>query len=115
MKFYFVSLTHKNTGIVLYKFGVTNSKDIMDRFDFKYPERIGYKDFSIRPLFSEYVNDENAIKLEKYYLGQFPRIDINSILDTKYTTDTLTGISEIRQLSEQEYKMVIKDLYKMRS
>ena len=114
MKFYFVSLTHKNTGIVLYKFGVTNSKDIMDRFDFKYPERVGYKDFNIRPLFSVYVNDEKAIELEKYFLGRYPRVNVSGILGTYYDTDNLTGVSEIRQLDDSEYKYVLKELYKLK-
>ena len=118
MKFYLVELTHKETGKVFQKFGITNSRDILDRFDYsKYPERIGYKDFHIRPLFSIFVNENKAKMLEKHYLSLYGGFNVNKYLNKSlnegYNTNNLTGITEMVYLGWDRNK-VLKELFDLK-
>jgi len=110
-----VKLVHKRTGIVLYKFGITKSYDIMDRFDHtRYPERARYVDFNISPIFSLFTDNKTAMDLEEKFLGLYPKIDLNNILNENYNSRNLTGITEIRLLDEFQAKCVMSELYKLK-
>ncbi len=111
MKFYFVRLTHI-TGEVFYKFGVTRSYDVLDRFSQKYPERIGYKDFTIKVMLSYYTDEENALLIEDFFLKKFPP-SFSEIL-SKYNTNTLTDLTEFRTLNYSDVQSVFNDVNKLK-
>jgi hypothetical protein len=120
-KFYFVKFTHLETGKVLYKFGSTLSKDILNRFNpTSYPERVGYLDFDIQPTFSwNFYTLEEAKKKEEEYLNRYSsnRVDISTYLGKPqgyYTTDNLTGISEFRSFTPTQAMEIRNDLYESR-
>lgn len=114
MKFYFVELTHKVNKKVIHKFGITNSKDVLDRFADRYPERDGYKNFDIKVLYSTYTTDDEAKRLESDFLGLFPRIgSINEVIGDGYDYNykNTGGITEWRLLTSDEKNAILRKLY----
>ena len=115
MKFYFIELFHNKALKNIYKFGVTNSNDILNRFDYTYPERIGYQNFNIKPLFSIKLTDSDALKIESVFLSKYKNNNKNDYLSTNYTSKNLCGITEMRILTKEEKSEVLRILYELKT
>lgn len=115
MKFYFIELFHNKALKTIYKFGVTNSNDILNRFDYTYPERVGYQDFNIRPLFSIILSESDALKVESVFLTEYINNNVNNYLSTNYTSKNLCGITEMRILTKEEKSEVLRILYELKT
>jgi len=114
MKFYFIELTHKISGKVFYKFGITQSSDVLNRFTDIYPERKGYQNFNIRVLFSKKLNESDAEYLEETFLDMYPKIkNISNILKDgfDYNFKNTSGLSEWRTLSVSQKNSLLKILF----
>jgi len=124
MKFYFVKFTHKETGKVFYKFGVTKESQVDNRFDpyFKnsrfYKDRYKYLEFDVRVLFSMYCNTSDAYNFEHTFKAKYPK---NFLLENylgkpyNYFSDGFTGITETVVLDDFEYKKVLQELYSLKN
>ena len=113
-----VEFTHRDTGFTFQKFGTTRSRDIMSRFDYtRYPERAGYAEFNIKPLFSMYTTDEHADALEIHFLSRYPK---NFILEKEtnkpynYFNNRFTGITECVKLSNTQRYNILQTLFKLK-
>lgn len=114
MKFYFVELTHKKSGHIFYKFGITQNKDVLNRFTNIYPEREGYQNFNIRVLYSENLDKNEAKKKEKEFLSRYTNIpNIPSIVKDgfDYNSRNTSGITEWRVLNTSQKNELLRKLY----
>lgn len=132
-KFYFCTFENMKfkvpTGYVFGKFGITQKKDILARFDpsvddgyFKSPK---YLDWKISPTFSMWCKKgrEQAEEYEQGWLTQvFPnpgptKVWVERVLGcptNDYYSDC-SGITELRLLPKDKYYWVLKQLYAMRN
>lgn len=112
MKFYFVELTHRNTGNIIHKFGITHHYEVLDRFSSIKDKRWG--DFIIRVLFSIYFEDEeDAIIMEQNYLQKYPKnfnLEVLLKVDSNYY-DNLSGITETVLLSDVQRYNILQNLF----
>ena len=112
MKFYFVELIHRKTGITLHKFGVTHHYEVLDRFSHIKDQR--WAEFSIRVLFSIYFeNEEDALLLEQNYLQKYPKnfnLEVLLKVDSNYY-DNLSGITETVLLSDVQRYNILQNLF----
>lgn len=113
MKFYFVEFTHNNKAF--HKFGITSSKDVLNRFSTRYDSR--WEEFNIRVLFSYYNKDDELIKnMEKLMLTRYPK---NFILENYLGKpfgyyNGLGGITETVVLTTIQVNEILQSLYKFK-
>lgn len=121
MKFYFVQFTHKETGKVFHKFGVTKETQVENRFDpsFQnsrfYDDRFKYLEFNIRVMFSMYCSESEAYALEDKFKNKYPKnFNLETYLEKPYNyfSTGFTGITECVVLDD--YKAVLKELYNLK-
>lgn len=110
-KCYMMQFTDKVTEKVFYKFGVTSKADAMERF--AYPE---YDDFEIKCVASMWGSAEAVVFLEAALLEFFPKnIWLEEYLGDNRKWDNFSGITEIVQLNEEQYKKAVRIFYNVKS
>lgn len=119
-KFYIVKATHKSTFKVIYKFGITESRDVLSRFSHTFKEREMYKDFNFVVIFSEYFpNIGEAENIENKFKRIFPNIpDINEYFGKPkgyYNTNNLTGLTEMRVWDDKVFEGIRDALYEYKN
>lgn len=84
----------------MYKFGKTNSEDVLERYDPEIHKQRGWRniplgrDYNIRVLWSMWVSKDRAIKAEKWFKNTFPK---KFFMLTSYN-----GITECRDWIQEE-------------
>ena len=84
----------------MYKFGRTNSEDIMERHNVKIHEQRNWRNiplgrgYNIKPLWSMWIEKDRAIKADEWFKKTYPK---------KFYSMTLyNGITECRNWSQEE-------------
>lgn len=94
----------------LYKFGRTNSEDILERFDSEVHFTRNWRntplslDYDVKPLWSKWVTKEEAIEAEKWFETTYPK---TFFADVKYN-----GIKECRDWKPKQSFAFFKELEK---
>jgi len=102
-------MTYKMTDPrVIYKFGKTKSYDVVDRF--KDHELLKYYD--IKPVFSQFLTEQEADRWETEYLQKYPKWDYDFDLSFNPKVD---GITEMRCIDEAVVNKIRTDLYNKKS
>lgn len=109
-KVYFCKFTDKKTGYFFYKFGHTSKDDVLDRFDVKYDSRYG--EFNIKAICSIRGDIKWCQQTEEMFKALFPKnIWLEEYFGDERTWDNFSGITEIVDLTEDEYKKVTNAFY----
>ena len=84
----------------MYKFGKTNSEDVLERYDINVHTERNWRnvplgrDYDIRVLWSMWISKERAIKAEAWFKNTFPK--------KFYSLTSYNGITECRTFGQEE-------------
>lgn len=105
-----VEFTDKVTSKKFYKFGWTNHSDVLKRF--QDPQ---YDPFEIRAIASVAGTPEEVQAMESVLLSFFPKnIWLENYLGDERTWNGLSGITEIVNLTEQQYQHACKSMHRLK-
>jgi len=112
-KVYFCKFIDKQTNKIFYKFGHTQRMDVLERFDPKYDIR--YEQFNIKAICSIRGDLKWCIQIEEIFKKLFPKnIWLEEYLGNNRQWDNFSGITEIVQLSSDEYRRILDAFYKLK-
>ena len=112
-KVYLCQFTDKQTGKFFFKFGHTSKDDVLDRFDVKYDPRYG--EFDIKVICSIRGDILWCQQIEEIFKALYPKnIWLEEYLGDERTWDAFSGITEIVQLTEEQYNKVRIAFYKVK-
>ena len=120
MKVYLVEFTHKETGKVFYKFGMTRHGDVMKRFSKEESAKFcrdadQYDDFNIRVIASAWNDYDAVAEQEKILLKKYPKnIWVEEYLGTPNKKYNFSGVTECVSLSPDELSEARAYLYNLR-
>lgn len=112
-KVYFCKFTDKKTKKVFYKFGHTQKNDVLKRFDTMFDERYG--EFDITAVCSIRGELTWCQQIEEIFKALYPKnLWLEEFFDDERRWDNFSGITEIVQLTDDEYKKVTRAFYKVK-
>lgn len=95
---------------LLYKFGKTNSEDVLERFDPDNHVQRAWRniplgrDYNVKVLWSMWISKERAVKAEEWFKTKFPR--------KFFSLTPYNGITECRDWIENESRFFMDILHK---
>ena len=95
---------------LLYKFGKTNSEDVLERFDPDNHVQRAWRniplgrDYNVKVLWSMWISKERAVKAEEWFKTKFPR--------KFFSLTPYNGITECRDWTENESRFFTDILHK---
>lgn len=112
-KVYFCKFTDKKTSKVFYKFGHTSKDDVLSRFDLFFDQRYG--EFDIRVICSIRGDLKWCQQIEEIFKATYPKnIWLEEFFGDDREWNNFSGITEIVELDDTEYKKVTKAFYKVK-
>ena len=95
---------------LLYKFGKTNSEDVLERYDPEKHKQRAWRniplgrDYNVKVLWSMWVPKERAVKAEQWFKYKHPK--------RFFSLTSYNGITECRDWSEEESRFFTSLLFK---
>lgn len=109
-KFYMAEFIDKVTSKKFYKFGWTNHNDALKRF-----EDSSYSDFDIKILASVYGTQDEVKLIECVFLSLYPKnLWLETYLGDDRKWDGFSGITEIVNLSDDQYSQALGAIYRIK-
>jgi len=112
-KVYFCQFTDKQTGKFFYKFGHTSKNDVLERFSTFYDARYG--EFDIKAICSIRGELKWCQQIEEIFKSLYPKnIWLEEYLGDEREWHNFSGITEIVELADEDYKKVTRAFYKVK-
>ena len=112
-KVYFCKFTDKKTSKVFYKFGHTSKSNVLDRFSTLFDPRYG--EFDIKAVCSIHGDIKWCRQIEEIFKALYPKnIWLEEYFGDEREWNNFSGVTEIVELNDAEYKKVTRAFYKVK-